>query len=314
MTPEDFVARLRRIATENGVPFARLHDLEEAESNFRLEIEKYRGYAALSDAAKCLFLEMIERINLEIRPKIKDPLPWQHAMLLEKIANNFQCLRAAELAAQHGYPLKAYTLLRNVSDDCMLISGVLQGIGDFERLDGVEAGVDFDAHAAKKLRKDEEFKIRRWVDGKDSGLTPETKAELKRLDDLYDQETHGSKLSRALNDPWLKGKGPLQVTPAFSEDRASIFMNRFIEVGWMAHRLLPLAQLSFARLAVDWREKWRVLDEAFEEATMALTKKLGKQVGAAVCELVHTKFPFTESTAFPNDIGATKPTAEPETG
>jgi len=53
----------------------------------------------------------------------------------------------------------------------------------------------------------------------------------------------------------MKGKAPLPVLPVFNEQQFAMFMNRFCEVGWMAHYLLPLIQPGEAPLPKIWQEK-----------------------------------------------------------
>ena len=137
------------------------------------------------------------------------------------------------------------------------------------------------------------------MDGKDSGLSADTLNQLKALDDLYDAETHGARVSLSQSTEWLKGKEPLAITPMFSELKVTLFINRWQEVAWMAHRLLPLVQPAGIRLAPEWAAKWEALDESFETSVMSITKQLGKPIGAAFCEFIHTKFPFTSKSVFP---------------
>ncbi|MEI9898911.1 MAG: nucleotidyl transferase AbiEii/AbiGii toxin family protein [Hyphomicrobium sp.] len=298
MTPAEFVERLTRLATENGTPFARLRLLAEAEQDFAVAMGQYKGYAALTNASKCFFLETVERFNVEIHPRVTAPVSSHHALFVEKLVTCFQSLRAAELAALNGYPLQGYTILRNVSDICVHAAAALQGLTDFERLEGIFPGMAPDASQAKKNRKNEEHTIRRQMDGKDSGLTPATLDLLKELDDLYDAETHGARVSLSQSLGWLKGTEPLRVTPSFSETRVSLFINRYLETAWMLHRLLPSVQLTGLTFAPDWAAKWATIDESFEVAVMSVTKQLGKQIGAAVCEFVKAKFPFDSSRQF----------------
>lgn len=79
----------------------------------------------------------------------------------------------------------------------------------------------------------------------------------------------------------------------------AMFMNRFCEVSWMAHRLIPLVQPPDIPLPDAWKEKWRLIDESFEQSVDSLTKQLGKDIGAAIVELVKAKFPFHSQSAFP---------------
>ena len=76
-------------------------------------------------------------------------------------------------------------------------------------------------------------------------------------------------------------------------------MNRYYEVGWMMHRMLPMAQNAGALFSEVWKKEWRILDTVFRETVESMTKSLGKPIGAAISEFVQTKFPFTEASVFP---------------
>lgn len=151
----------------------------------------------------------------------------------------------------------------------------------------------------KKLRKDTEFEVRRKMTGSDSGLTQETRDELAQWDALFDFEVHGARLSLAGAQGWMKGQEPLPVLPRFEEMQFALFLNRYCEVGWMVHRLTPAIQPPGVPLPASWMEKWRVLDDSFEITVHSLTQQLEKKIGAAIVELVKTKFPFNEQSAFP---------------
>ncbi|MGI9047615.1 MAG: hypothetical protein ACR2FI_12705, partial [Burkholderiales bacterium] len=97
---------------------------------------------------------------------------------------------------------------------------------------------------------------------------------------------------------WMKGTEPLPVLPNFTDSAFAIFMNRFSEVGWMTHRLVPLVQPPGIPLPDRWKEKWRMLDESFEITVESLTKQLGKNIGAAIVEFVKAKFPFNDQSQF----------------
>jgi hypothetical protein len=299
MSPEDFVKRLEAISSPYGTLTPELRRLADAEANCAAEIGRYKGYGALSNAFKHFVLSTVPRFNVEIRPRVKDALPAQYGMLFEKLVQNYQSLRAAEIAALNGYPLQAYTILRNVFDAAVLASAAMQGFTDFERLEGIRQGEPVDMQRVKRNRKSEEQAVRHRMDGQGSSLGAQTIAHLKALDDLYDTETHGARLSAAQSAGWLKGTEPLPVSPVFSEFKASIFINRFCEVGWMVHRLIPLIQPPGIMFAPEWSSAWRVIDESFEITVTSLTKSLGKPVGAAVCEFVRAKFPFSDTSTFP---------------
>lgn len=100
---------------------------------------------------------------------------------------------------------------------------------------------------------------------------------------------------------WLKGTAPLPVLPKYKEAPLSMFMNRFSEVAWMTHRLIPLIQPPGVAFPAKWAEKWNVLDESFRTTVASLTEQLGKPIGAAMVAFVVAKFPFNAQSAFAYD-------------
>jgi len=254
---------------------------------------------ALSDAFKCLFLEAVELINVVCRPKITQPLSEFYAFYMPRVTHAFQSACGAERAALHGYPLLAYTALRNVYDNNVLSSAAVQKITTFYAVEGLEPQQPFDPARAKKLRKDTEFNVHRRMTGAQSGLTPETIDELAKWDELFDFETHGARLSMASAMGWIKGTESLAVLPRFVERDFAIFMNRFCEISWMIHRLLPLLQPPSTELPDAWQAKWSIVDDSFRIIVQSLTDENAKKIGAAMVEFVTTKFPFSAKSTFP---------------
>jgi hypothetical protein len=299
ISPEDFVNQLDSISEYDGVPYGRVHMLFDEEENHGRECLIFKGYLALSDGFKNLFLETVGHLNSEINPEVTGPLSEFYALFLPRLAHAFQSLCAAERIAMRGYPLHGYTLLRNTFDNLVLASAALQKITDFYSIEGVVPGQKFHPAAAKSLRKKTELKVRDEMTGAKSGLSGTTIDELKKWDDLFDYETHGARLTLASGLGWMKGTDQLPVVPRFSERDFAMFMNRCCEVGWMTHRLLPLIQPPGNLFPQKWREKWRIVDDSFEVTVFSLTGQLGKSIGAAIVELVKAKFPFNETSTFP---------------
>lgn len=297
--PEDFIKRLDAISEHDGVPYGRAHLLFDEEEKHGQAVLQYKGYLALSDAFKCFFLETVEGVNVECRPKIKAPLSEFYALFVPRLSHGFQSLCGAERVAIRGYPYHGYTLIRNVFDNIVLTSAALQKFVDFYSIEGVEPGKPVDPDAVRKLRKSTEFAARRKMTGDQSGLSQQTLAELTKWDALFDYETHGARLSLTQAMGWMKKTAPLPVLPKFDESAFAMFMNRFCEVGWMVHRLVPAVQPPGIPLSNGWKEKWRVIDESFEISVESLTKQLGKNIGAAIVEFVKAKFPFNEQSSFP---------------
>jgi len=301
MTPVEFRARLDAISEQDGVPYGRAFLLFIAEEEHAHVVRKYQGYLALSGAFKCFLLETVELLNTEWRSnlKVKAPLCEFYGQFIVRLTHSFQSLCGAERLAIRGYPYDAYTLLRNIFDSVQLASAALQKVTDFHAIKGIEPEKPFEPSAALKLRKNTERAVRQWMSGDKSGLSQSTIHELARWDALFDHEVHGARLSLAEARGWLKGTELLPVLPAFKEQPFAMFMNRFCEIGWMTHRLVPLIQAPDAALPGSWRQKWRVLDECFEVSVDALTKLMGKKIGGAIVEFVKAKFPFNENSVFP---------------
>jgi hypothetical protein len=156
------------------------------------------------------------------------------------MTHSFQSLCGGERLAVKGYPYHAYTLLRNTFDNVQLAAAALQNVTDFYSIEGIDPGKPFEPRAALKLRKNTEHAVRRWMSGDRSGLSQATIDELAQWDALFDYEVHGARLSRADTQGWLKGVEPLPALPVFKEQAFGMFMNRFCEIGWMTHRLVPL--------------------------------------------------------------------------
>lgn len=300
LSPAEFQKRLEVISLDaDRVPYGRVAMLHEAQGKYGMVVTKYSGHLALADAYKSVWLETFELLNNHSRPKVTQPLSEFYPQLMTRVVHGFQSLCAAELTANHGYPHHAYTLLRNVFDDAVMTSAALQKWTTFYAIEGLSPPEPFEPKAMKRNRKNTEREIRRLMTGENSGLTSETRLTLEKWDALFDFETHGGRLTLAAGKDYLLGSAPLPFVPLFNEMQFAMFANRFAEVGWVLHRLLPAIQPAEAPLPAEWQTKWQVLDEAFREAVMALTTDLGKPFGKCYVEFVEAKFPFKADSIFP---------------
>jgi hypothetical protein len=300
MNPGEMQQRLEEISRHGDVAYGRVHDLFESEKRYGLEVaSRFHGYLALSDAFKSFFLETTEAFNSSIRPRIAAPLSEFHAMFLPRLIHAWQSLCGLERLALHGYPLQAYAGLRNVFDGLQTTSAALQGMVDFYATEGVVPGRSLDIHQVRKLRKKTEIEVSQLMAGAKSGLNQATIDELAHWDRMFDFEVHGGRLSFANAQDFMRGKGPLPVYPAFVQRNFAMFMNRYCEIAWMTHRLIPLAQPPGLFFDNEWKDKWRVIDESFLLVSESLSKEVGKPIGAAIVEYVTTKFPFSADSEFP---------------
>ncbi|MBA2350917.1 MAG: hypothetical protein H0V78_03740 [Burkholderiales bacterium] len=143
--------------------------LFDEEEKYGQAILQYKGYLALSDAFKCFFLESVELLNTECRPKVKTPLSEFYPLFVPRLAHSFQSLCGAERVAIRGYPYHGYALLRNLFDNLVLTSAALQKITDFYSIEGIHPAKPFDPNAFRKLRKATEFAVRQKMTGDQSG-------------------------------------------------------------------------------------------------------------------------------------------------
>ncbi|APV51112.1 hypothetical protein BWI17_16330 [Betaproteobacteria bacterium GR16-43] len=299
---DEFQKRLESISEVDGVQFARLATLRDAENAHEQAVSKFWGHRTLSDAFKCFYLETVELGNTAVAPKVTIPLSANYPRFVPRIAVAFQGLCGAECAAQLGYPYQGYGHLRNIFDELVLTSAALQKLTDFDKIDGIDPSEQFDPSLVKKIKRkrmDNEFEVRQQMTGKKSGLKPESVEELAMWDALFDWETHGARLSAAQAMAYMKGTEPLPIVPKFKEGSYALFMNRFSEIGWMLHRLLPALQPPDVLMPDAWHGKWQILDESFEQMVYSLTAQSKKKIGEVMVEFVKAKFPFHAKSAFP---------------
>jgi hypothetical protein len=293
------IERLDEISDYRGQPYGRVHLIFDAEDKHLQETKRFRGYLALSDAFKSFILETTEAFNVDLRPRIQAPLSEFHAIFVPRLIFAWQSLCGAERLALHGYPLQAYATTRNVFDSLQALSAALQGLVDFYATEGVVPGQNFDLAQVKKLRRRTETEVSLLMSGSKSGLSQATIAELAVWDEMFNYEVHGARLSLAGAISFMKGQASLPLVPSFKESDFAMFMNRYCEIAWMLHRLVPLIQPPSIPFDSTWKEKWVVIDDSFELTVHSLTKENGKAIGGAIVEYVRAKFPFDANATFP---------------
>jgi hypothetical protein len=299
MEPNEMQKRLEAISNDNGVPYGRVHELFAAEKAYGLKATKFQGYLSLSDAFKSFFLETAERFNSHIVPKVEAPLSEYHAMFFPRLYYAWQSLCGFERLALHGYPLQAYAGIRNIFDSLQSVSAALQGFVDFYAIEGIVPGQALDLAQMKKLRRKTEQEVSLLMSGSKSSLSQATIDELAVWDKLFNYEVHGGRLSLANAQGFMRGQERLPIFPQFRERDFAMFMNRYCEIAWMTHRLIPLVQPPAIPLDQQWKGKWHLIDESFGIVASSLTKENGKAIGAAIVEYVNTKYPFTADSVFP---------------
>lgn len=276
--------------------------LEEAEAAEELS-SKLRGHYALMDSFHEFFLRTLRRALTLNKKGAAPPEEWW--MVFLEFLTAFRTWRAAELTFRTGYPLSGYVLLRDLKDRALVLSAVARGISTLRKVHAYES-LDHSAEKVseemKKLRKREEWRIRREVVGKESGMSASSVTALRTWAEMFHTQVHGARLSLTDYLPWLKGEQPLTFGPQIREPSASAYTNRAAEVGWLWTRLFPVLQTGQG-FGTTWGSEWRVLDESFRYMVVTL-KELQKpaldELVDAICELVSKKFAFGTETRFPS--------------
>ena len=283
------------------IDFRNLKLLEAQENRFEADLQRrLRGYAKITDASVCLFVDFCRELNQQQKTTDPPHANVSYRIFIARLINSFHAIRGSNLAARQGYPFAGFTILRNVFDVLVGTAATIRGITSFGALEGLSTDGNQDAKLIKRRRKEEEFKVQREAFGPTSNLPAETIAQLKTLDDVFDWETHGARLSMARNADWISGETSLDVSPAFKAEEYAMYLNRHDEISWMLHRLMPVAQLS--DFSEEWKHKWRILNVARRRAVSALTTQLQKPIGAAFVNFVEAKFPFSEFSKFPDTV------------
>lgn len=304
LSPADFEKRLRSITEQCGDgTIGMLHRAEAAHMDG--VNQKLSGFVALSNAFAATSLDTFQRLNTEAIGKVKTPLSEHYPLLLPRLLHACTVVRASFVTASSGYPMQAYTSLRNTFDDNVMTSAAVQKITTFYDIEGLDlghqpkAGEEPDMKAVGARRRKNEFEVAKVMQGEASGLSDVARADLRKLNFLFDFETHGARLSLARAMNWMKGAGTLDLAPEFDAARFAMFMNRYCEVAWMTHRMLPLLQPPEAPLSEQWRNRWSALDESFQLTVEALSEGGKKTVGKSLVEFVTSKFPFDAGNTFP---------------
>lgn len=182
----------------------------------------------------------------------------------------------------------------------------MQKITDFYSIEGIDPTKPLDMKdpvavmkEVRRRRKATEQAVQKQMSGSASGLSADTLEAFRTWNELFDIETHGARLTIGLGMDYMKGKKPLRVAPQYNAMSVAIFVNRYCEIAWMVHRLLPLVQPPEAMLSAGWGERWRLVDESLRRLVSALSDESGKKIGAAMVELVEKKFPFGPEDHFP---------------
>jgi len=286
---------LVRLFKRNGaVGGGGVRDLIDAELHCgSTAVNKFAGHQILSDSFKAFCIETFQSL------KVPSSRSFAYANHVAQLSFLVKHLRASEILYLNGYPWQGYSLLRVMVEQAQIRCAVFQGLYDDQEVAGLVNGeLPESKKDILKNKKNVEREIFKKISGSESSLSDQVISQIRHWDDMFDYEIHSLRFSSLEAVDWLKGDGGLPILPTFSLDGATMYVNRYAEVAWMLHRLLPLLQLRPFSLSKNWAEKWQALDSSFMNFSKSMAN-IGKPIGLAIIELVTKKFPFDANSHFP---------------
>jgi hypothetical protein len=252
-------------------------------------IGKFHGYVRLMDSFFDFYIETLREASARKETK------WPEEIIiftLTHIATLWR-FRSSYLVFWNGYYIDAKSLLRAVLENALNIAALQSGVITIKEMFGNVA------LARKKYRSEEEInkviqrrisacdrKVRSQMIGGESGLSSGAQEDLR----LFMQGLHMAVHKAQTNFLWgFKKwfcKQPLPFFPSWDEGLASIYADSSIFLAWMVTKTFPLLQLKSGEFSDGWLEKYKVLDESFEEMVADFPKRLGRSVE----ELIQKKF------------------------
>lgn len=137
LSPADFEKRLQGITEQCGD--GTLGMLYRAEAAYMNGVkQKLSGFVALSHAFAATSLDTFQRLSAEAVGKVKTPLSEHYPLLLPRLLQACTVVRASFVTASNGYPMQAYTSLRNTFDDNVMTSAAVQKLTTFYDIEGLD--------------------------------------------------------------------------------------------------------------------------------------------------------------------------------
>ena len=259
----------------------------------------FHGLFTLSSCFQSFYHDTLRLVEKRSAPR---DAAWYWPVVFTHVST-FKVFRGAENLFLRGYPLVAYSLLRDIRDRGFMLAAVGRGLLTFQEANGFTKAASSELTWAEykkavNIRKNADSKIAKETIGASSGFAVSEQDKLDHWTQLFHAEVHGSRLTFAVDlSSWLQTGGPLPLVPSAPDYRAtSNYTSRFQEVAWMCVRLLPLLQLAEGEFGAEWEKKWSVLDESFEQALSARPGSPG-EFARIVIEMIHQKFPFSPSSS-----------------
>lgn len=305
MKISEWQRRLEKNFLENSSEF--YIEIELPEMQFEEFIESnFIGFKVMALSSLVFFHETLRIVLSQFLKDNNTPHKYYTPVLVQYIAN-FKNLRATYILFEKGYPFDGFALLRDLSERAIFyaaagnkyitIPDLFGHIGLDENLENI---TDEQRDQIQNKIKETGKKAVKELLGNFRQNYKQFYDELEILRDLFNREVHSSKLTYANQlIPWVKGMRSPSLGPIDDdEDQGLImYMNRFAEIGWMHHRLLPLLQFNNNSFDTDWKDKWIIIDESFHFLVKSLSES-GLLIADAIIKLLDTEFNFNPSHSF----------------
>jgi hypothetical protein len=298
--------KLLAVFSYNGAPGGPLlaNAVETENETGTAFLDKYYGHRVLTDS----FLEFFGE-TLFAQWAYNNSKGWpqnepHYVPCLILYLTVYRSIRSSEVLSANGYALRAYAEQRSIKDQLMILGAAASGYAQFDELfgwDGMEGKEWNEVQKAQviKRRQKVESKVKERTIGKKSGLTLETKTQLENWDRLFNLEVHRAHFSymRALHRLFVDRELSFALGPVTDDLSAAMFLNRSMELNWIALRLIPYLRRSETPSSDDWNMKWNLLEDSFKFMFDGFNE-LGKKIAPAYYEMLQTKFKFDPDTYF----------------
>jgi hypothetical protein len=302
----EFQRRLEAAFSHNDIVGGRLlvDTMNQEDATGAAFVKKYHGHRVLTDSFLEFYAETIEA-QYFLNKKIGWPQDKPHyVQCLLMFLTVFRSIRASELLSVHGYSLRAYAMQRSIKEQLWILCGAANQMASFDELfgwKGIGAGnwSEEDKERLFKKRLKVESVVREQIGGKLSGLSEKTREQLLFWERTFNIEVHRGLFSlfRASHRLFVEKNYELELGPTPDELADSMFLNRSMELNWLALRLLPFMRRADTPPNDDWTKKWVLMDQSFKFMFDGFSE-LGKAIAPAFKEMLDAKFNFDVKTYY----------------
>jgi hypothetical protein len=294
--------------SDDGIIGKRLLNIIEMEKKYvQYIMQKFNGYQILTDSFFDFYIETLNQAHRQLMQNGRPQGAYRFPVEFLFYVTNFKSLRAAENLFLCGYPFDGYALLRDLKDRAIFLGAIMHRISTFSTLylglDEAQNGhgtlSEEDYRKIRKQREKEEKRVHTLMLGAKSGLEETIIHEIKKWEQYFHEEVHGSHWTFFIEGgPWLNKEKALSLGPEPNDVAMGMYINRSNEIKWMILKSMPFLQLSAQSFGNEWARKWHVLDNAFR-FTIEELGKMDKKIAWAVLAMVDQKFHFSpEKTYF----------------